>query len=127
MLEYLSKIDKARSINKSYHLNDRQAHILNYICEKHLSNKACHIKDIILLKTIGSQAKLHAVIKDLTKLNLIKVSINPVDNRMKNVLPTSLALERLNTLVAIFRDCTLGLWPGQYDSNVQPTPYKLEK
>jgi DNA-binding MarR family transcriptional regulator len=102
MLEYLSKIDKARSINKSYHVNDRQAFILNYICEKHLSHKACHIKEIILLKTAGSQATLHAVTKELTKLNLIKVSINPVDSRIKNVLPTPLALKRLKALVAIF-------------------------
>ena len=103
MLEYLSKIDKARSINKSYHVNDRQAFILNYICEKHLSHKACHIKEIILLKTAGSQATLHAVTKELTKLNLIKVSINPVDSRIKDVLPTPLALKRLEALVAIFQ------------------------
>ena len=102
MLEYLSKIDKARSINKSYHVNDRQAFILNYICEKHLSHKACHIKEIILLKTAGSQATLHAVTKELTKLNLIKISINPVDSRIKNVLPTPLALKRLKALVTIF-------------------------
>ena len=104
MLEYLSKIDKARSINKSYHVNDRQAFILNYICEKHLSHKACHINEIILLKTIGSQATLHAVTKELTKLNLIKVGMDLIDNRMKNVLPTSLALKRLRTLVAIFQN-----------------------
>ena len=104
MLEYLSKIDKARSINKSYHVNDRQAFILDYICEKYLSHKACHIKEIIILKTVGSQATLHAVTKDLTKLNLIKVSINPVDSRIKNVLPTPLALKRLKTLVAIFQE-----------------------
>ena len=103
MLEYLSKIDKARSINKSYHVNDRQAFILDYICEKHLSHKACHIKEIIILKTVGSQATLHAVTKELTKLNLIKVSINPVDSRIKNVLPTPLALKRLKALVAIFQ------------------------
>ncbi|MBT8519351.1 hypothetical protein G6734_00630 [Polynucleobacter paneuropaeus] len=104
MLEYLSKIDKARSINKSYHVNDRQAFILDYICEKHLSHKACHIKEIIILKTMGSQATLHAVTKELTKLNLIKVSINPVDSRIKNVLPTPLALKRLKALVAIFQE-----------------------
>jgi DNA-binding MarR family transcriptional regulator len=103
MLEYLSKNDKARSINKSYHVNDRQAFILDYICEKYLSHKACHIKEIILLKTVGSQATLHAVTKELTKLNLIKVSINPVDSRIKNVLPTPLALKRLKALVAIFQ------------------------
>ena len=104
MLEYLSKIDKARSINKSYHVNDRQAFILDCICEKYLSHKACHIKEIIILKTVGSQATLHAVTKDLTKLNLIKVSINPVDSRIKNVLPTPLALKRLKALVAIFQE-----------------------
>ena len=103
MLEYLSKIDKARLINKSYHVNNRQAVILDYICEKHLSHKGCHIKEIILLKTVGSQATLHAVTKDLAKLSLIKVSIDPVDNRMKNVLPTPLALKRLKALVAIFQ------------------------
>jgi DNA-binding MarR family transcriptional regulator len=103
MLEYLSKIDKARSLNKSYHLNDRQAFILDYICEKHLSNKTCRIKEIILLKTIGSQATLHTVTKELAKLNLIKVSINPVDSRIKNVLPTPLALKRLKDLVTIFQ------------------------
>jgi len=103
MLEYLTKIDKVRSINKSYHINDRQVLILNYICEKHLSHKACHIKEIILLKTVGSQATLHAVTKELAKLNLIKVSIDLVDKRIKNVLPTPLALKRLKTLVAIFQ------------------------
>ena len=103
MLEYLSKINKARSINKSYHLNDRQAVVLDYICEKHLSHKASHIKEIILLKTTGSQATLHVVTKELTKLNLIKVSINPVDSRIKDVLPTPLALKRLEALVAIFQ------------------------
>jgi len=103
MLEYLSKIDKVRSINKRYHLNDRQAFILDYICEKHLSHKACRIKEIILLKTIGSQATLHAVTKDLTRLNLIKVSVDPIDNRMKNVLPSPLALKRLKVLVTIFQ------------------------
>jgi DNA-binding MarR family transcriptional regulator len=102
MLEYLSKIDKVRSINKSYHLNDRQAFILDYICEKHLSHKGCRINEIILLKTAGSQATLHAVTKELTRLNLIKVSVDPIDNRMKNVLPSPLALKRLKALVAIF-------------------------
>jgi hypothetical protein len=104
MLEYLSKIDKARSINKRYQVNDRQAIILEYICEKYLTNKACHVKEIILLKTIGSQATLHAVTKELARLNLIKIGIDSVDNRIKNVLPTSLALKRLKTLVAIFRN-----------------------
>ena len=104
MLEYLSKIDKVKSINKDYHLNNRQAFILDYISEKHLSHKACHIKEIILLKTVGSQATLHAVTKELARLNLIKVRIDSVDNRIKNVLPTSLALKRLNTLGAIFKN-----------------------
>lgn len=104
MLKYLSKIDEARSINITYHVNDRQAFILDYICEKHLSNKACHIQEIILLKTVGSQATLFAVIKQLVKLSLIKVSIDPIDNRMKNVLPTSLALQRLSNLVSIFKN-----------------------
>ena len=104
MLEYLSKVDKARLINKSYHLNDRQALILDYISEKHLSYKGCCIQEIILLKTAGSQTTLHAITKELTRLNLIKVKIDPVDNRMKNVLPTSLALKRLKTLGAIFRN-----------------------
>jgi DNA-binding MarR family transcriptional regulator len=76
---------------------------LDYVCEKHLSHKACHINEIILLKTIESQATLHAVTKELTKLNLIKVSMDLVDNRMKNVLPTPLALTRLRALVAIFQ------------------------
>ena len=102
MLEYLSKIDKARSINKSYQINDRQVFILDYICEKHLAHKACHIKEIILLKTVGSQATLHAVTKELAKLNLIKVSIDQVDKRLKNVLPTPLALKRLRAIAAIF-------------------------
>ena len=104
MLEYLSKIDKARSLNKIYHLNDRQAYILDYVCEKHLSHQGCRIKELILLKTVGSPATLHAVIKDLTRLNLIKVSVDPVDSRVKNVLPTPLALKRLKVLVAIFRN-----------------------
>jgi DNA-binding MarR family transcriptional regulator len=103
MLECLSKIDKARLINKSYHVNDRQAFILDYICEKYLSHNTCHIKDIILLKTVGSQATLHAVTKDLARLNLIKVNIDPIDKRIKNVLPTPLAIKRLKTLVAIFQ------------------------
>ena len=103
MLEYLSKIDKVRSLNKSYHLNDRQAFILDYVCEKHLSHKGYRIKEIILLKTAGSQATLHAVTKELTRLNLIKVSVDPVDNRMKNVLPSPLALKRLKVLVTIFQ------------------------
>ena len=102
MLEYLSKIDKARSINKNYHVNDRQSFILDYVCEKHLSHKGCRIKEIILLKTAGSQATLHAITKELTRLNLIKVSVDPADNRMKNVLPSPLALKRLKALVAIF-------------------------
>ena len=91
------------TINKNYHVNDRQAFILDYICEKHLSHKACHIQEIILLKTVGSQATLHAVTKVLAKLSLIQVRIDPVDNRMKNILPTPLALQRLKTLVAIFQ------------------------
>jgi DNA-binding MarR family transcriptional regulator len=103
MLEYLSKVDKARSINKSYHINDRQAFILDFICEKYLLHNTCHIKEIILLKTVGSQATLHAVTKELAKLNLIKVNIDLVDKRIKNVLPTPLALKRLKTLVAIFQ------------------------
>jgi hypothetical protein len=71
MLKYLSKIDKARSINKSYRINDRQAFILDYICEKHLSDKACHIKEIILLKTAGSQATLPVKVA-LKKINPVR-------------------------------------------------------
>lgn len=103
MLEYLSKTNEARSINKNYHVNDKQAFILEYICEKHLSNKTCHIQEIILLKIVGSQASLYAVLKELSRLNLIKVSIDPVDHRVRNVLPSSLALQRLSTLVSIFK------------------------
>ena len=102
MLKYLSKMDKARTINKNYRLNDRQAFILDYVCEKYLSHRACHVNNIILLNTAGSQATLHAVTKELTKLNLIKVSVDLTDNRVKNVLPTPLALKRLRALVAIF-------------------------
>ena len=102
MLKYLAKIHEARSINKSYHINDKQAFILDYVCEKHLSNKACHIQEIILLKTVGSQASLYAVLKELGRLNLIKVSIDQVDHRVRNVLPSSLALQRLSTLVSVF-------------------------
>jgi RNA-binding protein YhbY len=102
MLKYLAKINEARSINKSYHINDKQAFILDYVCEKHLSNKACHIQEIILLKTVGSQASLYAVLKELGRLNLIKVSIDQVDHRVRNVLPSSLALQRLITLVSVF-------------------------
>ena len=101
MLKCISKINEVRSINKSYHINDKQAFILDFICEKHLSNQACHIQEIILLKKVGSQASLYAVLKELGKLNLIKVSVDLVDNRMKNVLPSSLALDRLNALVNI--------------------------
>ena len=82
---------------------DRPSSSTIYV-KKYLSHKACHIKEIIILKTVGSQATLHAVTKDLTKLNLIKVSINPVDSRIKNVLPTPLALKRLKALVAIFQE-----------------------
>jgi DNA-binding MarR family transcriptional regulator len=103
MLKYLSKMDKARSTNKNYRLNDRQAFILDYVCEKYLSHRACHVNNIILLNTAGSQATLHAVTKELTKLNLIKVSVDLTDNRVKNVLPTPLALKRLRALVAIFQ------------------------
>ena len=103
MLKYLSKMDKARTINKNYRLNDRQAFILDYVCEKYLSHRACHVNNIILLNTAGSQATLHAVTKELTKLNLIKVSVDLTDNRVKNVLPTPLALKRLRALVAIFQ------------------------
>jgi len=103
MLKYLSKIDKARSINKNYRINDREASVLDYICGKYLAHQTCHINEIIILKNLGSQATLHAVTKVLVKLNLIKVSMDLADNRMKNVLPTPLALERLKSLVAIFR------------------------
>ena len=103
MLKYLFKIDKARSINKNYHVNDRQAFILDYICTQYLTHKVCHINNIILLKTAGSQATLYAVTKELAKLNLIKVGMDPIDNRVKNVLPTPLALQRLKTLANFFQ------------------------
>jgi RNA-binding protein YhbY len=70
--------------------------------KKHFSHKGCHIQEIIYLKTFGSPATLHAVTKELARLHLIKVSVDPADNRMKNVLPTSLALQSLSALVGIF-------------------------
>jgi hypothetical protein len=103
MLKYLSKIDKARSVNKSHHINDRQAFILDYICKQYLVDKACRINEIISLKTVGSQATLHAITKQLAKLKLIEINMDLVNNRVKNVLPTYLALKRLKTLVTIFQ------------------------
>jgi len=103
MLKYLLKINKARSINKKYHINDRQAAILDFVCEKYLSNKTCHINEIIFLKIIGSPATLHSATKELTKLNLIKISIDQIDNRVKNVIPTAQGLQRLKALAAVFR------------------------
>jgi DNA-binding MarR family transcriptional regulator len=108
MLKYLFKIDKARSINKNYHVNDRQAFILDYICAQYLSHKVCDINNIILLKTAGSQATLHAVTKELAELNLIEVGIDPIDNRVKNVLPTPFSFTTFEDFSNFFSEIVLG-------------------
>ena len=102
MLTYLAKINKLRLINHRFHLNDKQASVLDYVSEKYLSNKICHVTEITLLKTIGSLTSLHTATKRLVELKLIKVTMDPIDNRLKNVVPTPLALKRLAALVAVF-------------------------
>ncbi len=102
MLTYLAKVNKSRLINHRFHLNDKQASVLDYVSEKYLSNKICHVTEITLLKTIGSLTSLHTATKRLVELKLIKVTMDPIDNRLKNVVPTPLALKRLEALVAVF-------------------------
>ena len=102
MLTYLAKVDKLRLINQRFNLNDKQAAVLDYVSEKYLSNKTCHVTEITLLKTIGSLTSLHTATKKLVELKLIKVTMDPIDNRLKNVVPTPLALKRLAALVAVF-------------------------
>ena len=85
MLKYLAKVDKSRLINQRFHLNDKQASILDYVSEKYLSNKICHVTEITSLKTIGSLTSLHAATKKLVELKLIKVTMDPIDNKLKKL------------------------------------------
>jgi len=99
---YLETIHSIHLINLTYQLNDRQSHILDFICKKHLEQVSCWVMDVIHHKEFGSQATIENVLKKLIQRGLVATTVNPKDQRMKTLTPTIEALQRLEQMEDVF-------------------------
>jgi hypothetical protein len=104
---YLDVQRSIKAINKRYRVEKHlELCLLNIICESYLNDEPVRVLDILLLEGIASQATLHSGIKSLVKKGLLAMSKAPEDGRIRLVLPTKLALKRLDECeTAILKRC----------------------
>jgi hypothetical protein len=79
-------------------MNDLQSNLLNYICNSYVNQKDCRVMELIYLSEIGSPATLHKNLKVLVSVELIEIYPDKNDFRVKKIIPTKLALKRLDEL-----------------------------
>lgn len=87
-----------QSINRKYCINELQSNLLNYICNSYVNQKDCRVMEVIYLSEIGSPATLHKNLKILVSSKLIEIYPDKNDFRVKKIVPTKLAVERLKEL-----------------------------
>lgn len=95
-----------KAINKHYKIEKHlEICLLNTVHEAYLQDRDIRVLDLLLLENIASQATLHAGIKSLTNKGLVSLVTDPNDGRSKHVLPTKLALKRLNECEIAIEKC----------------------
>jgi hypothetical protein len=94
----LNVIQDIQATNRKYSINDLQANLLNYICSKYLQKEECRVMEVIYLSEIGSPATLHKNLKVLVNLQLVLIHPDKKDFRVKIVIPSKTALDRLKDL-----------------------------
>jgi hypothetical protein len=103
---YLDMQHSIKVINRRYKVEKHlELCLLNSICNSYLNDESVRVLDLLLLEGIASQATLHSGIKSLAKKGLLSMSKDPDDGRIRLVLPTKLALKRLNECEAAIMKC----------------------
>ena len=95
-----------KAINKRYKIEKHvEICLLNAIYEAYIGDIDIRVLDLLLLENIASQATLHTGIKNLVKNGLVSLHTDPSDGRSKHVLPTKLALKRLDECEIAIEKC----------------------
>lgn len=99
---YLNFSKLAEKIDQSYGLSVTEIRLLNEILESYLDSRVMSVTGLLTLKEIASPASLHAALKKLIKKNMVTLSIDERDERIKRPTPSPLALTRLKKLNKLF-------------------------
>ena len=67
------------------------------------------VGDLLVLSQIGSQATLHGRVKNLVTMGYIKLTVDAIDNRKKQVIPTKLALKHYEKLSKLLEKAALAV------------------
>jgi hypothetical protein len=97
-LRFLYLVQAVEAKSKIRKLDSIETSLLNTLMARNFAGKTVFVGDLLLLKSIGSQATLHGRIKNLEELGYIQLLTQKHDGRQKLVTPTALAFRRLESL-----------------------------
>lgn len=86
-------------------LPNREQHILEAVL-KHPPNHRPKVQDLLQLKELGSQATVHAALTRLKKLNLLILTTDASDGRIKLVSLTPKAMMIFRNLSKLMTACS---------------------
>ncbi len=86
-------------------LPNREQHILEAVL-KHPSNHHQKVQDLLQLKELGSQATVHAALTRLKKLNLLILTTDEGDGRIKLVSLAPKAMRIFRSLGKLMTSCS---------------------
>lgn len=99
---YLRFYILSRKIDEAYGMDTTEIRILNLITTNYFARIKINISSIIAHKEIASPASIHAALKKLIKKNLLVMTFNEDDERVKYPEPSEVALTRLKKLNKFF-------------------------
>ena len=100
---YLQFINAVVEINKSYSLTDyKEILVLRIILDNFAEGTLIFVNEVTLMRDIGSQVTIHAIIKKLIKKKMIKSVVLLEDTRRKYLLPMDTSLTWLSECSAKF-------------------------
>ena len=92
---YLAALDKS---NRKYNLSNDERLMLDVVATAIHAGKVIHVKDLITLNYIASQATLHKALTTLIEKKLLVFKADKDDARLKEVHLTKLAHKRYEDL-----------------------------
>ncbi len=92
-LKYLLFRLKSEKLQKKFKLRYRACQVLCAATLAHLEDKPFRVLDLMKREDIASPATIHALLKELREKGLLVVEENPIDGRIKHLIPTAQAMK----------------------------------
>jgi len=91
-LKYLQFAEKRQQIRSKYNVHSRECEILRVIAQNHLLKSSLKVRNLLDMSHIASPATIHKIMKSLIAKDLIKISEDKNDGRVKYLIPTNSAI-----------------------------------